>query len=163
MSCDNETGSVLMPDGSALSYDGLPSIKFNCVFPKIPNTVFFLQGWNVPGVSVGVINRATPYLDIDEIGEKMQYTPFTIDFLIDRSMKNYKEIHDWMKRITVNGSQQDEVSDAIVIVNGTRLFRFVDCWPVELGSIKFQANATQMEYLTCSVTFQYDYHEFLDI
>jgi hypothetical protein len=163
MPCDNETGSVFMADGSEVSYDGLPSISFQCSFSKLPNTMFFLQRWNVPGVSVGKVTRPTPFLDIDEIGEKMIFEQFTIEFLIDKQLKNYKEIFDWMKRITVNASQRDEVGDASIIIAGSKMVRFIDVWPASLSGMEFSTNATNVDYLKCTATFNYDWYEFTNV
>lgn len=161
MSCVEQDGVAMMPDGSPVSYDGLPVTKFQCQFSKIPHVIFFLQSWNVPGVTIEAITRPTPVLDIDEIGEKVVYTPFEIEFLVDSQMKNYREIFDWMKKITVSPNQKDEVYDAIVIVNGKETIRFVDCWPIFIGDLQFKTNAEEVEYLTCIVRMQYDWHEFL--
>jgi hypothetical protein len=161
MTCEVQDGTAMMPDGSPVSYDGLPSVKFQCKFDKIPNTIFFLQGWTVPGISIPSIDRPTPMLDLNEIGEKVDYQPFTIEFLVDAKMKNFKEIFAWMKRITSNPNQRDEVSDAMVIVNGTETIRFVDCWPISIGALEFKTNAEDMEYLTCTVQINYDWYEFL--
>ena len=161
MSCADIEGTAMMADGSAVSYDGLPNNKFQCRFDKIPNVIFFLQEWNIPGVSVDAIMRHTPVLDIDEIGEKVTFSPFTLEFLVDSKLKNYKEVLDWMRRITVNKRQQDEVSDAVVIVNGSETIRFIDCWPTSVGDLTFKTNNTEIEYLTCTVRMQYDWHEFI--
>lgn len=157
------SGELLMPDGSSVSYDGLPANQFRCLFPKVPNTVFFLQSWEVPGVSIIQVDRETPYLLFDEIGEKMNYTPFTIRFLIDKNMKNYKEIHDWMKRISVSQTQKDETSDAFIFTGDNKIIRFIDCWPSDLSSIEFITNVEvgNIQYLTASCTFAFDYYEYL--
>ncbi len=151
----------MMADGSPVSYDGLPDTKFQCSFQKLPNTIFFLQGWSVPGIEIDTLDRPTPYLDINEIGSKINYSPFTIDFLVDSRMKNFKEIYNWMKRITVSNNQKDEVCDAVIIVNGTETIRFVDCWPLSIGDLQFKTNSEDVNYLACQVRIQYDWYEFL--
>ena len=161
MSCDDLTGIALMADGSEASFDGLASIRFKCKFDRIPNTIFFLQEWDIPGISMEPIVQPTPLLDLDQIGEKITYEPFTLTFLVDANMKNYKEIHDWMKLNSVGDHHQDVHSDAIIIINDSKTMRFVDCWPIRLGGLKFRTNATEMEYITCTVTFHYDWYDFI--
>ncbi len=162
MSCDeNAVGEILMPDGSELSYDGLASIDFRVLFPKIPNTVFFLQSFNIPGISINKIVRPTPFLDIDEIGEKPIYEPFSITFLVDKNVKNYREIYDWIMRIVTGPNHRDETCDAMLIINNKQTVRFAECWPASISGMQFAANATNMEYLTATVVFNYDWYEFI--
>lgn len=163
MTCEVFDGTIQMPDGSVVSYDGLPVNQFNVQFSKIPNTIFFLQSWNVPSITLGQTERATPELIINEIGERIDYSPFQIEFLIDKNMKNYKEIFDWMKRISASPNQADEVGDATIFVGSSRIIRFVDCWPSILGGVEFRTNVEtgDIKYMTNTCTFAYDYYEFL--
>lgn len=160
MSCELE-GSVYMSDGSEVSYDGLPSTAFRVLMDKLPNTVFFIQKLSIPGVSIAPITYNTRVLDIDQIGEKPTYLPLVLTFLIDKDLKNFKEIYDWMMRIVVGQNQKDEEGDLILIINDRKTIRFTDCWPFDLTGMEFAANATQMEYLTASVSLHYDWFEFI--
>ena len=161
MSCETEVGSILHRDGSEVSYDGLPVTEFKVIFSKLPQTVFFLQKISIPDVSITPITQYTSQLDIDQIGEKMQFQPITLTFLIDSKLRNYREIFDWMKRITVNQSQKDEESDLILIINRLQKIRFVDCWPTQLSGMEFSVVDTDTQYLTATVTLHSDWFEFM--
>jgi hypothetical protein len=100
-------------------------------------------------------------LDIDEIGEKPIYEQFSITFLIDKNLKNYREIYDWIMKIVVGQNHRDETCDAMLIINNKQTVRFTECWPASISGMQFAANATQMEYLTATVVFNYDWYEFL--
>jgi hypothetical protein len=162
MACDdtkNEIGEIYMNDGSEVSYDGVTSTAFHVMCTKIPNTVFFLQKFTLPGLSIGSVSYATRVLDINEIGEKISYSPLTIEFLIDSKFKNYKEIVDWMNNITVGNRQKDEVSDLILTINNKRRIKFIDAWPISISGMQFAANAINTEYLTATLTLNYDWYE----
>lgn len=160
--CESLVGEVLMPDGSAVSYDGLPNTNFRLLFPKATWVNMFLQEFTVPDVSVREVAQNTPYVDIQNVGEKMIYGNISCSFLVDKDMKNYKEMFRWMRRLTVRGSSVGEADNPLLVVNGKETIRFVEAWPINLSGLRFITNATDMNYLVATVTFNVDYFEFTD-
>lgn len=162
MTCENEIGSITMPDGSPVSYDGLPITNYRLIFPKAFNMVFFLQEFNMPEVFINEVAQPTPLVNVNNIGEKMRYDFLTCRFLVDKSMKNYREIFEWMRRMTVRGSSVGETDNPVLIVNGIETIRFVEAWPMKLSGLTFRSDVNDVQYLSCTATFNYDYLEFLD-
>lgn len=154
-------GDITMPDGSAVSYDGALASGFRLSFPKVTWLTLFLQEANVPDVSVTEVSRPTRFADINEIGEKMKYGHFSCSFLVDKELKNYKEVFNWMRRMTVAGSVIDEIDNPILIVNNIEMFRFVGAWPMSISNLSFVANSTDATYLTATAVFNFDYMEFV--
>lgn len=164
MNCNNEqTGTLLANDGTPLTFDGLGQHAFKLMFAKIPNTTFFLQGLTFPGVRVDFAEQVSPHLDFQEIGSKLKYDPLHIDFLVDSEFRNHTEIFNWLHSLTVENQIKDLQGDAIIIVNNSKQIRFVDCFPVTLGSINFVSNQDQLKYVTCSATFNFDWFEILPV
>lgn len=159
---DVTTNEILMSDGSAVSYDGLTQTAFNLIFPKAPHITMFLQGFELPGINVSQVIVPTPYVDMNDIGEKIQYTPFNCTFLIDSEFKNYKEMYDWMKRMSAGGTKIGDVDEVVLVINGKQSIRFTGAWPTSLSSVSFITNATDVEYLTATVSMNFDYYYFLD-
>lgn len=158
---DQGTGSLLSYDGSPISFDALSEHKYKVILSKIPRTIFFLQNFSYPSLSVDKCIRNTPFLDLDEVGEKIIYEPFTIGFLVDSEMSNYFEIYEWMKRMTKAGSNVGEVGDLALIVNDSKYIKFTNVWPTRLGAIQFVSNTNEPNYVTCQVTFNYDWFEIM--
>ena len=159
--CEGKIGEIAMPDGSAVSYDGLPETNYKLIFPKLPMMVMFMQGVDLPGISVNQATRTTPYVDTNEIGEKINYTPFTVEALVDSKMKNYREVYDWMKRMTVKGSIVGETDNPILVIGGVNMIRFVDAWPMAISGVSFTSTNTDVVYARTTVTFNYDFYEFI--
>jgi hypothetical protein len=155
-----DNGIITAPDGTELSYDGLPDGAFRLIFPKAPFVTMFLQQLDLPGIQVNQAARKTPLVDMNEIGEKLNYLPFTCSFLVDKNLKNYKEIYNWMKRMTVNGTIVGETDTASLVINGKEMCTFVDCWPTSLGQLTFTTTNNDVVYVTCTAVFNYDYLEF---
>lgn len=152
-----QNGEIVGPDGEELSYDGLPNGAFRLIFPKAPFMTMFLQQFDLPGIQVREVGRPSPVTNFTEVGEKLNYIPFTVTFLVDKKLKNYKEIYDWMKRMTVRGSSIDEHDNPRLIINDKLHVEFVGAWPTSLGNLTFMTTNNDVVYLTCTATFNYDY------
>ena len=164
MACNIEQiGQLLSYDGSPISFDALGQHAFKMDFSKIPNTMFFLQGVTFPGASVDYAQQSTPNLDFQEIGTKVKYDPLIIHFLVDSRMKNHFEITNWLKGMTTANNMRSQVSDALMTINDSMQVRFIDLFPLSIGSIEFVSNQDSLKYITCSATFNFDWFEIIPI
>ena len=154
-------GDIVMPDGSTVNYDGMPNTNFRVIFPKLPWVVLFLQGFSMPSFGVNEVSRVTPYADINEVGEKINYDPFSVSYFIDSGLKTYKSIYDWTKRMTVAGSLVGETDNAILVINNVAMIRFLDVWPMTTTGLEFDVTNQDVTYLRATTTFNYDYFEFI--
>jgi hypothetical protein len=120
-----------------------------------------MQTVNLPGLNVKRVTQDTRFADIAQIGEKIKYSPFEVKFLVQRNLENYREIEAWIRRMTVDGANVDEVDNIVLSINEQDTVRFYNCWPSELGDLNFEANPIEAKYHNCTVTFEYDYWEFI--
>ena len=154
------TSQVLMPNGTPVNYDGLPDSNFRLIFSLAPMMNFFLQEFTLPGVKLNQVTRSTPFVDPNEVGEKMVYNDFNCTFLVDSNFANYNEIFSWMRRITSRGSAIDQEDNPVLIINNVESITLMGAWPTSISSLRFRANETDVVYLTCDVTFNIDYFDF---
>lgn len=150
-------GQALAPNGTPLAFDGLPSTDFKMVFPKLPMCTMFLQTFSIPGISVSSAAQETRYLNVQNIGEKITYTPFSLTFLLDKNMYTYMEIYNWMQRMTVGGTSVGETDNPYLMLGATRMITFIDAWPMSLDNLTFKADEDDLIYIQVSATFNYDY------
>ena len=162
MTCKITNGELLNADGgSQFSYDLLPETNFKLLFPKASFGTLFLQEFNLPQVSVKDVNQPTIFADINNVGEKISYGNMTLTFLVDKHMKNYKEIFNWMRRMTVSGSSVGDSDNPLLVINNDNMIRFVEAWPAVLSDLTFRTNVNEVNYLTCTAVFNFDYFEFV--
>lgn len=154
-------GNASMPDGTPVALDGLLIQDCRLFFPKMPTVNFFLQGIQLPDVSVNEVKQYTRYVDPNQIGEKVNFEPFSVRFMVDKQFKNWNEIFDWMKRMTVKGTSIGETDDAIIIIGGKNVLRFVDAWPTRLGGVEFDATVPEAQYVKCQLEINYDYIDYI--
>ena len=85
----------------------LSPIGFQFLISKIPSVSFFCQSAAIPAISMGVANQTTRLNVVYQPGDELYYEPLTIRFLIDENLKNYYQLHDWIRRITTPYASQE--------------------------------------------------------
>jgi len=135
--------------------------EFN--FGFIPETTFEITSCPLPAISMGVAIQPSPYHDIKIPGDKAEFDPLIIEFIVDEEFKSYLEILNWiqtMRTIGRNpGAIKDVVSDAhLRILSNNHIpistFRFEGVFPSLLGEIQFSTqDGTEVQ--VCSASFQY--------
>lgn len=166
--------------------DLLQSTKFRVTFDRLPGATYYCQAANVPGVSLTEIPRFTPFIDLYVPGEKMIYDTFNITFLVDEDMRNWTEIHDWIRGMTFPTNfkeyidlqrlakapyirSQDKMtpqySSAIMTLytnknNPNFRIKFVDMFPTSVGTLLFNAQDSAENIVLADATFRFSYYEY---
>ena len=167
----------------------LSPIGFKLKINKCPKVDFLSVGANLPGVTLGTAIQPTYLKDIDLPGDKLVYEDFIVNFIVDENLENYAQIYNWLKGLGFPESQKQFVelkkddpyfdvtsdkenpyaiySDAsLQILNSNyrpqAYVKLKDVFPVSLTSLQFNANDTDVNYFTATVTFKYRIFELLD-
>ena len=193
------TTKALDRQPTKFDYASPTQFKFNIT--KLPKVEFFCTAVNLPGISLGVLEQLTPLKDIPVPGDKLTYSPLTMDFLVDENLENYREIHGWLVGLgfptdrkefrdllrsgadrfpTSTGANQltdpgkvkygatgtgavysDATLNILTSKNTPNVeVRFSDVFPTGLSSLQYDTAATDVQYLTATVTMQYKIYEF---
>jgi len=70
--------------------------QFRFGIHQLPKVEFFTVSANLPGITAGTVNYATPFKDIPTMGEKLDYANLSINFIVDEYLENYISLHNWM-------------------------------------------------------------------
>ena len=154
----------------------LSPIGFKFLLDRAPKTIFFCQEANIPSISLGTVDVATPFKAYP-IDGNITYGTLELSFLVDEDLENYLELHNWLKALgkPQNYEQYREieqkpiytgegiVSDiSITILSSTKLANYeviyIDAFPVSLSGITFNTVDTDVNYLEASATFKYTYY-----
>jgi hypothetical protein len=85
----------------------LSPIGFKFTIAKLRGVEFFCQSASVPSISMGSANQGTRYNKIPHPGDELLYEDLTVKFLVDENMKNWYQVHDWMREITTPYSSKE--------------------------------------------------------
>lgn len=131
---------------------------------RYPNAQFSVQTTNLPEISVEAAAYSTPQGNIEISGDKVNFSPFTCNFLVDEHLENYHEIYEWLIGLVVEpeNSSIRKTRDISLLVldshnNVSREIQFVDAHPASLSTLDFDAKNTDVEYMVATVTFKYSY------
>lgn len=147
----------LMDENVGYPTPGIDTTKFTLVFDKLPMFRLLCNKVQLPDISLGVAEQNSPLLSYRHVGEKLIYGNFTAEFVHDQNLLAYQEIHEWMKRLSVQGLNSDTISNAKLLTIGGE-FDFVNVFPISLSGIIFDATQTTISFPVCQVTFACDYY-----
>ena len=141
--------------------------SFRMVMNRVPTVTYFCQSANIPSMSIEAIDRSNMFVDIKEIG-KPSFGDFSVSFLVDEEMKNWKAVYDWMRSIAafedfteIEKQYADHKSDVILMVttagkNPNIEFTFKGCFPTDLGAIEFDSTTTDIDPVAADLTLAFD-------
>ena len=70
--------------------------QWRLAFNRLPKTTWFCTAANVPGITLGEAQYATPMSEITLSGDKLTFETLNITFLVDEELQNYRELWDWL-------------------------------------------------------------------
>jgi hypothetical protein len=166
----------------------LSPVGFKFTLDRAKKVSFLGNSANIPGLTLGVANQATPLKDIDTPGDKILFDDFTLRFLVDENLENYLEIYNWIRglgypeslqeiidfqrtgKVDKNpyGKEMDIYSDGTLIIQTSNFvpnfqIKFRDLWPYSLTTLNFDATNNDVQYFTADVTFKYTIFDITDL
>ena len=133
----------------------LADVQFKFDVAALPNTSFFIQTVNLPGITLEAAMVATPQLqNLSRHTGIITYEALDVTFMIDEYLKNWQEIHEWIV------GDVDKYTSAVLTIlsssmNPTMEIHFKDIFPTSLSAIPFDSTTTDPVYQTATVAFNY--------
>ena len=131
---------------------------------KYPNTEFMVTQVELPTITATPVVESFRQRNVPGTPDKIDYSEFTITFLIDENMVNFTEMHDWIFGMV---KESDEgvykTRDMTLVVlnsnnNPIKKIRFINAFPTTLTGPTFDVTATDATFLTSTATFAYSYY-----
>jgi len=164
----------------------LQASKFKLNFDRLPDTTFFCNMVNLPGLSLVEYKQPTALIDLYVPGNKLTYETLDITFMVDEELKSWKAVHDWIRGLTFPVNQQEYVdlrlqlknpplkktnekteiiySDASLSIftnknNPNYRVRFIECFPLNVSGIDFNAEADADTIISAKASFRFSYFQ----
>ena len=162
---------------------------FNFTWQRCPKVSFFSNTAQIPGIDLGVTIQPNYLNDIPRPGDKIDFSDFTLRFLIDEDLKNYMQLQNWMRGLgfpenlaeiyrelakaqevyegEMEGEQLLYSDGTLQVLNSTSnpqfLVKFSGMFPTSLSTLDFDATPTDIEYFTAEATFKYTMYNITDL
>lgn len=150
-------------------------IGFRFYIKRLPTVNFYVQKVNIPGVILPAAIEVTPFLDIPQPGDHVQYEPLMLEFLVSEGLENYVELQKWLltigdaaggqayaKLMNANPISGDGIRSEIILSvedsakNPVTNVVFHDAWPTSLTGLSFDSTEVgDIKYLNATATFKY--------
>tara|TARA_B100000524_G_scaffold64361_1_gene29721 strand:+ start:421 stop:969 length:549 start_codon:yes stop_codon:yes gene_type:complete len=162
----------------------LSPIGFLFLLDKARKTSFLCQKANLPTMILGDVDIPTRGFVPLPVEGNMRYQDLTIEFIVDEDLRNYMELHNWMRALGTpqsrgernqwqvkwedDPSEDSRFSDATLqVLNNNNLANFdvifKQLFPVELSSLPFDVTSGDNNYLTATATFRYILYEIRNV
>ena len=133
----------------------LADVQFKFDVAALPNTSFFIQTVNLPGISLEAAAISTPLrTNLSRHTGVVTYEALDVTFMIDEYLKNWQEVYEWMI------SDVNKYTSAVLTIvsssmNPTMEIHFKDIFPTALSAISFDSTTTDPVYQTATIAFNY--------
>lgn len=136
--------------------------------PNFENKDFQITGFNIPGISINPVSVSNPATALKVAGDHLTYATLDCEFIVTEGLTNWLELYEWVKGLGFPNDykqykdQKYRYKDLILqtmtnLNNTNHKFTFVGAFPIALGSIEYNTNDTDAEYIKTSVEFAYTY------
>lgn len=162
--------------------------RFKFTINRAPKVSFSCNSANIPSMSLGNASQPTSTgKNIPLPGNKIEYEPFNLRFIVDENLENYMQIFNWIEGIafpeslqqTFNlqasnekidhriQSQLNIYSDATLQILTSHQrpnfnVKFYDLYPYDLTTLLFDATDSNPTPFTAEAKFKYTYFEITD-
>lgn len=162
----------------------LSPLGFKFVIKKTPHVNYFIQSVSLPDVTLGDTYIPTPFVRTPIAGDHIEYGDLMFTFKVDESMKNYKELYNWITaigfpnnfeehravdpRFVGRGTGEGVYSDASLVVMSSAMnplheITFVDTFPVSLTNFSFDSRNQDVDYIEATATFKFRTFNFVSL
>ena len=130
-------------------------VQFKFDVAALPNTSFFIQTVNLPGISLEAAVIAAPQLaSYSRHTGIITYEALDVTFMIDEYLKNWQEVYEWMIG-DVNKYTTAVLTILSSSMNPTMEIHFREIFPTTLSAISFDSTTTDPVYQVATVSFNY--------
>lgn len=150
----------------------LTNNKFRFMLMRCPTVTYFCQRANVPSFSFGTSIQSNPTgVSLRRPGTSYVYEDLQIGFSVDEGVKNWLEIHNWIRDLSISYSGVSEVltdkqktATAYLFVLNSNYkpivqVKYQNVYPTFLSGIDFDSSLNDTDPVIATATFAYTHYE----
>lgn len=145
----------------------LKSSNFRVAIENLASVTYNIQQASIPGFNMGTVDQfAQQEADYVIGGEKLVYNPWSMTFIVDEKLTNFKAIKSWMERVVSTDSGAiNEASDISLVIYDSRNQPSVEvhmknALPISMSDIVMDIVNEEVTMI-CTATFEYDLYDII--
>ena len=159
----------------------LQGAAYRVNFDRLESLSFFATHVNLPGLSLSPARAASPFVDRSAPGDKLQFDPLQISFLVNETLSPWLDMYAWIracgfpttfaeyrelrKQNPLDKTRPQYTDGSVTIFsaknNPILQVRFVDVVPVSLSELSFAATSTPQDAIRATARFDYAYYDLM--
>lgn len=171
------------PTARFTSPNTLKANHYRFVIDALPDVSFFVQNVNIPSIGIGTVPQGTPFTQIPQVGDHIDFGLFDVTYTVDAKFKTYFSLWAWMRGYGFPTTYEEiehfkqsrlknlpllrpfradiEKTNATVSIlqpdtdRAVAEFRFYDLFPTALGQLTLTPTTPDSPDLTTQATFKY--------
>lgn len=184
------TGSVNPVARQPETFDYSQSNQFKVYLPIFPTVEWFVVSANIPSITLGQADHYTPFVDIAVVGDKLAYGNFTMTFIVDEKLHNYRELLRWTYNIgfpfsrtqfnaldrpdfldrsrTQKANDRNLYTDILLTIltsknNPIANVHIYEAFPVGLSALDYNTQEADTGYISCTAEFAFTWFDIKSI
>ena len=162
----------------------LSPIGFLFTLEKAKKASYLCQRASIPSISLGTVDIPTRGMVPIPTEGNVQYGTFEMEFIVDEDLRNYMELHNWIRALGApqsiddrvdwkNTAKMDDMSEyrysdgTLLVLNNNNLSNFEvvfkNMFPTDMSTLAFDVTGSDNDYFTASVTFKYTIYEIRNV
>lgn len=81
------------------NYNQLSTHKWKVLIKRAKSFEFFAKKFTTPDVQLPKVSQPTPFRNLPLTGDHLEYGDFSVSFIVDEDLNNYREILSWIRDI----------------------------------------------------------------
>ena len=143
------------------------AFKFSC--DLLPQTEFYCQSANLPGVSIAAPEVPTPFGPNYVGGDRVEYEELQLRMIVDENLKNFNEIYEWVTGLGISEEFDRykerklkglDATGVLTILTGSNTpqveIHFKKMFPISISGLQFDLGNTDIVYLTADMSLRYN-------
>ena len=152
----------------------LSPVEFRMSINRLPETRFYVQTVNLPGLNTSSVDYPTPFKNLPIPASKLEYEELQLNLIADENLSAFREISNWLTSLhftenfdqfkDLKASDEGLISDLTIFVldsnkNANIAFKFKGVFPISISGIEMNTTESDVNPPTFSVQFKYDSYE----
>jgi hypothetical protein len=162
-------------------------LNFEFKIDRLTDFNYFIQKINVPSLTIPSSSGAggNPFTKITYPGDHIEFGELSIDFKIDEGLRTWFDIYSWIqglgfpekfeqygKILDIDGNDNNSINindknnlygQGTLLINSSQnnplvRINFINIYPTSLSELSFDTRETDVNFVTSTVSFKYDYY-----
>jgi len=139
---------------------------------RLPTMTYFTTKVNLPDFGFSdALEQPTRFVPVKHPATRVTFGTLEVSFLVDEDMKNWIEIQNWIKSLSLTEDHSDyegnvlhHYSNATLLITNSAMnpnieVSFSNIFPISITGLNFDSSITELTPFESTAVFAFDYYD----